>query len=290
MVKPVKVWFQAPAGVGECLRIIAIGLCENRPAGVETVWKKEEADLIVEFSLGLPCLERIRRNAAGKPFAVYQICLETSGTPVPELQTFWSEAKAVVGYLDLGPLCPNFTRLSPGVDFDFFRPSSVIEWPSWDLCTHGYVSDGASEPIIESHDAVRAMGGRAIHVGGKCYPNQDRVERCENVPRERMLEIFRKSRYVSALRWIEGFEMPGFEALACGTRPIAFDIPCYRYWFGEHASYVPYRQEGIVEAIAKVLKENPKPVSAQERDELYERFSWPRVADRFWRAVTPEAY
>ena len=63
----------------------------------------------------------------------------------------------------------------------------------------------------------------------------------------------------------EGYGMPVAEALACGTRVLATNIPALREAGGEHSLYV----EPTVEGIAAGLLQSPRPVAGR-----HSRRSW----------------
>src|SRR5271166_5978532 len=70
----------------------------------------------------------------------------------------------------------------------------------------------------------------------------------------------------------EGFGMPVLEALACGTRVVATDIPELREAGGRDAIYVPPTVDGIRDGIIRALKaDRPKPLDSGD-------YSWLRSA------------
>jgi glycosyltransferase involved in cell wall biosynthesis len=99
----------------------------------------------------------------------------------------------------------------------------------------------------------------------------------------RLAEYYSQARYVSGLRRGEGFELPVVEGLACGARPICFDLPCYTHWFAEHAVFVPESgQEELTDALTDIFRRTPRPVSPAERSRVLETFSWESICRGFW--------
>ena len=66
----------------------------------------------------------------------------------------------------------------------------------------------------------------------------------------------------------EGYGMPVAEALACGTRVLATNIPALREAGGEHSLYVEPTVEGIAAGLLQSL-ESPRPVAGR-----HSRRSW----------------
>ena len=87
------------------------------------------------------------------------------------------------------------------------------------------------------------------------------------------------------LRKHEGFEIPGAEALFCGTRPLVFDLPSYR-WYRGHAAFLNHSLSGKdhQEELVRALKKEPEVVSVEEMEVLHQTFAWqvivPRMFDR----------
>ena len=66
----------------------------------------------------------------------------------------------------------------------------------------------------------------------------------------------------------EGYGMPVAEALACGTRVLATNIPALREAGGEHSLYVEPTVEGIAAGLLQSLQ-SPRPVAGR-----HSRRSW----------------
>ena len=82
----------------------------------------------------------------------------------------------------------------------------------------------------------------------------------------------------------EGYGMPVAEALACGTRVLATNIPALREAGGEHSLYV----EPTVEGIAAGLLQSPRPVAGRHSRRSW-RESAAELADVLERLATSRA-
>ncbi len=94
------------------------------------------------------------------------------------------------------------------------------------------------------------------------------------------------ARYVVALRQFEGFELAGVEALFCGSRPLVYDIPTYR-WYKGHATFVPsgLSSEALFLSLTAAMREAPRRISREEMSGLRAQFSWQRLVPRFFERV-----
>jgi glycosyltransferase involved in cell wall biosynthesis len=222
--------------------------------------------------IGRGSLEHLRHEH----YALIQYCFVTTEQPASgSREAFWlplfRRAQLVMSYYDLPSLVDSSDfpfLLGPlGVDGRVFYARGRRPRPACVLTT-GH--DAGGEAIRESH--FDFMGDGCLVVNG--------------ISDDRLVELYSEARCVSGLRRGEGFELPVIEGLACGARPICFDQPAYRHWFGNHAVFV--RESDAVtltEAITDVLRVAPRPVTAAERDDVLALFSWKRICDEFWACL-----
>jgi glycosyltransferase involved in cell wall biosynthesis len=85
----------------------------------------------------------------------------------------------------------------------------------------------------------------------------------------------------------EGYGMPVAEALACGTRVLATNIPALREAGGEHSLYVEPTVEGIAPGLLQSL-ESPRPVAGRHSRRSW-RESAAELADVLERLATSRA-
>lgn len=87
--------------------------------------------------------------------------------------------------------------------------------------------------------------------------------------------LYRKARAVLVTSEAEGFGLPVIEAMACGTRVVASDLPVLREVGGDAVTYVPVGDVGAwTEAVHHVL-ESPEPDSARSQRVARGRvYSW----------------
>ena len=293
-----KVYVKPQAGLSRAMNRIADGL--TRGVDVEVVNLPEEADVVLIHTIGYPeTVDAIARCKIRKQKIVLaQYCLRTTQEPnTAAWIPLWRECDVVWSYYYLPNLCKEdgtewpsnaeFVWTPRGCEARVFRPTT--EEKRFLIASSGYVQQ--SECLAEINRAVDLNNGLQFHLGPDLgMPN---VECYEGITDDALVDFYSASHYVAGLRRIEGYEMPVVEGLLCGARPIVFDRPHYRQWFGEFAEFIP---EGtpreVTLALTAVLSRPARPVTPTERTLAAARFAWPAVARMVWgaagRAVRPQ--
>lgn len=283
-VTPVGLHSRAMVRVAEALR-------RHAPPGVSfTDDPAGKADLRVLHLIDYPISE------PDGEYAVIQYCLKTSRRPnVDDWSRLWSSARAVWSYYEEPGAIDgvNFYHAPLGLDEAFVRGGARERRRTPLFVTTGYVSDPKGEAIEEVWTAAARSGIRGIHIGPHRVYGIDRLpmgwHSTHGISDGELADIYSESSWVAALRHVEGFEMPGIEGLACGARPIVFDQPAMRRWYGDSAEYVPECSgEGLVQRLASIFGEGARPVTEEERSWARGRFDWSLLARGFWDAVFNE--
>lgn len=140
-----------------------------------------------------------------------------------------------------------------------------------------------TEGIKECVVASEKMGKRMIHVGKSLQYSNSSYSNVSNISVAELKDLYNRSKFVSALRRFEGFEKPAIEGLLCGCRPICFDTPLYRFWYGDLARYVNEGSEkDTCEEILNVFNTVDDPVTDEERQRAIDKFGWKTVSINFW--------
>jgi glycosyltransferase involved in cell wall biosynthesis len=160
--------------------------------------------------------------------------------------------------------------------------------------TSGYVSGPGAEAIEEAVMAAERAGLTSLHLGPKNVAGMTQRpfmwRTTQGIDDERLAALYRRTSWVSGLRHVEGFEMPAIEGLACGARPILFDRPDMRQWYGDLAVYVPEcSRDDLIDCLIPILESPPAPVTKEERTRALRRFNWQRIAAGFWSALEQKA-
>ena len=266
---------------------VARALETYAPSGVRCVPTWAEADLVLIHTIGIAGMAEAIGSV--KDYAIFQYCTGRTGGGSPdEWRNIWRCAKLVSSYYELtaapwevgnfGSI--NFHRTPLGVDTDVFRPCTCA--PQFLVGTSGYVAD--QECLGEW--GVVAAGRGHFHLGPDGVVGAPGVTYANGVPDGELAKRWSRCRFVSGLRRVEGFELPAYEGLACGARPVMFDREDARHWMGEHAIYV--REAGGAELIAslrEVVGARCPPVTEAERQWVKDTFSWARFAAEWWARV-----
>jgi glycosyltransferase involved in cell wall biosynthesis len=276
-----------PSGLSRGIHRVARALEDYKPDWVTVVKDPKEADLWVLHVIGHGSMEEFDATLArGARVAMIQYCLRTTENPSAEAWLpYWNRAELVMSYYDLAAYAGDsfkFMYTSLGVDTEVFQPC-LTQKKLHVIGTSGTIA--ATEGVKEANDAALRLSRRQLHLGPKLAlgPN---VTYVTGVTDTQLAALWTSCDYVAGLRRIEGFELPALEGLACGARPVCFDAPHYRQWFGEHAEYIPeVAAEDVTEALVELFRRPVRPVMKAERMEVARKYAWEPIASRFWEGI-----
>jgi hypothetical protein len=277
-----KVYSRIHEPLGHVIYRINREFVKRAPEKVDFVDHPRRADLQIVQCIGAGSLAKIWNNK----YILFQHCLLSADLASFEVwRGIFDHSLMVVAYIDLPALLKTNTfnfHLTPwGVDTTVFRNdhrprTKGLITTGWSLC---------QEALQECYLAVSRARKSMVNLGadfqfGEGFSAVSRLTDAE------LCNVYNDCEFVSGLRFKEGFEVSVVEGLACGCRPICFDLPTYRNWFGELACYVPPSQgESLVPRIENVLRYRPRPVSEEEMKLVRETFDWQAITSRFWKKV-----
>lgn len=260
---------------------VADALMKFAPEGITFVGRPVNADVQVLHVVGPDVLQ----STWPREYVVIQYCYQTAGGSLSEWQEFWSKARFVWSYYDLDVVGTPFYHAPLGVRNEIFKMNESIRKA---VMTSGFVTGPGAEPIEDVACAAEDLGLPIIHLGPnsiegmKYYPKNFKAYL--DIPDRTLVELYNQSLWVSGMRYVEGFEMPVIEGLACGARPICFDRPDMRKWYNGHAVFVPETSGKLLQGVLKeVMQSPPQPVTHAEREGVIAQFSWPEIAHGFWQ-------
>jgi hypothetical protein len=274
-------------------RIVA-AIKRYAPKEIKFVDSKNDADLVVLQAYGRKehlKIEIDRLMGTGKEYAIIQLCIKSTRNPyAADWLPIWKDAKVVWSYYDLPARCkeeglvPNFKfyHAPLGLD-DAFRNPPLSSKKEYIVASSGL--GFLIESVRECYYAAQAVGGKVFHVG-PTVTDKPGIDFSDGMSDTELAKKYAQCEFVSGLRRNEGFEFPVIEGLMCGARPVVFDRPDNHYWFGKLVTYIPETsRDGIVENLAKVLKEGAKPVTKEEIEEAKKRFDWEPIIKGFWKKI-----
>lgn len=289
-----RVYVEVPEGLSRAMGRVAKAFKIHAPANVRFTKDIDSADLIILHVIGFPETEQLVQSirAQRKKYAIMQYCFRSTQAPrADRWLPLWQGAEAVWSYLDLAKHCeedgvePNFKFYHAPLGVD---PTSFRQWPTpkrFDILTSGYVME--TEGVLEAMAAVEQIEGKQFHLGPPDERFKSFVTQKLGINDDDLAQTYSRCRFVAGLRRVEGFEMPAAEGLLCGARPLMFNRPHYRQWFGELAEYVPEDDfHGTAAAIADKLAAPYRAVTAEEIAEAKERFDWGKLLEGFWSVAT----
>jgi len=200
---------------------------------------------------------------------------------------YFKNALMVYSHLDLQSELPeltNFIRGPWGTNHRNFY-HMVDNTHKYIILNTGSVAE--TEGIYESIIAADAVDKNIIHTG----PNLQLKNKSYHVCREfltisNLCYMYHTCSYTSGMRRIEGFEKTVAEGLMCGSRPICFDTPLYRHWYGDLVEYVKEgTKEETTSGLIDIFKKEPRKVTKKEREITAKMFSWVNVAKIYWKSL-----
>lgn len=282
--------FLRPLGLhSRAMLRVAEALRKRLPAGWTEVAEPEQADLQILHVIGPDALGQVKAPR----YAVIQYCTNLQHEVFAPM---WERADAVWSYYDLRQWLPKhvpFFYAPLGVDEAFIQSSFRAGAPrEIDIMTSGTTTGPTAEAIQEVAMAAEQLRLKVLHIGPKHIEGATEEflpaswQAQEGMDDKTLAMLYRNSRRVSGLRHVEGFELPCLEGLLCGARPVVFDRPEMRKWYGDLVEYVPEcHGEKLIERFVDLLSGAPRPVTVEERDHVLTMFSWDNLVPAFWQLL-----
>lgn len=266
-----------PQNLGYSIHRVMNELKKYAPNNIEFVSKIDDCDLQIVPVIGEGQAKQIMEN--DKPYIVWQLCYLTTEYPYPEYwQPIWEKAESVFSYYHDLPVSDkvNF-HISPiGYDPNTFYSIYSGMPKRYDVMTIGYVDSEHGEALSNTIEYAKTL-----HIGGNIgldgHPNYTRME---NISDSNMNIMYNLSRYVVAIRYTEGFEMPVLEGAAAGAIPIVLDAPSFRRWFNGIALFVT--RETMENGLKYIV--TSKQGLIMPPNALLE-FRWSTIARKFWESL-----
>lgn len=267
----------------------------RRSSPYEVVENRDEADIEFVHAVGVRDLtgyiDAIRR--AGRKVVLIQYCFLSGGT-VEQWREIWDRVDAVWSYLPrLDAHLGTKLQLSPlGAD-DVFTKMTVEQTMSRtreSVMTSGFVSGFGAEAIDEFTRAASRLSLPVYHLGPENVEGMTfkpaNWRALNGIADRALAQVYTKTKAVSGLRWVEGFELPALEGLVLGARPVMFKRADASIWFNDFARYVPEKGPGepLIESIMETLR-SIEPVSSDEIKAARNLFDWSRIMGEVWRHV-----
>lgn len=276
----------SPPQSDRAIQRVADALAKYKPAHVQ-ITDEASADLVVLHVIGRQ--DQVTKKAKGlKKYAVIQYAVRSTLRPSTKgWLPLWQGAEAVWSYYDLKALCEqdkqeadfSFYHAPLGVD-KVFRPSKRKKKYIMMTNSHSYLTESVREVILAAQRVNRSV----FHLGSELH--RPHVVCKSGISDEELAEMYSECEFVSGLRRVEGFELPVVEGLMCGARPVCFDRPHYRQWFDGLAEFIPETPRNeVIDSLEKLFRSGAKPVTAIQRLEVAQRFSWEQLVAGFWKRI-----
>lgn len=287
----VKVYVMPPPVDSWVLKRVADALIQYAPHDIDIVSSSDGADLVVLQIIGRQDRNwgRVTRlKGRGQRYAIVQFCLRSTRRPLTENWfPLWRDAVLTWSYYDLKALCAEdgtpqdfpFYHAPLGVDATVFYPRDYPQ-RQYVIATSGL--SAVTESIREADFAARRVGRLMFHLGHELNRGTH-ITCARGMDDDILAKWLSQCEFVAGLRRTEGFELLAAEGLLCGARPICFDQPHYRQWFGPWAIFIPEgSREQVIDSLEGVFRSGAEPVTEEERNAAKVLFDWDTIIAGFW--------
>jgi glycosyltransferase involved in cell wall biosynthesis len=265
-----KIYYRATKPyLSRAFQRIEDGIKQTLPNGFELTSKQIEADLCICPIVSIKDAQNVPINSV-----IWQLCYLTAGGEESIWKSIWSDALLVLSYLDL-PF-EHYVRMPLGYDPMTFNTTGRNPESKYDVVVTGYVDEGQGGEVISR---LCKHFGKVMHIGGNLRLRDTNYYNAEGISDSQLAQIYRSSRFVAGMRLKEGFELPIIEGAACGAKPIALDMECYRHWFEKIAVLIdPDNLDNDLSILSDVQWYG-------DHSELVKRFTWDKVMKKFWNTL-----
>lgn len=246
----------------------------------DVVWTSpEHADRVIIHVVGGDQAAAVRKYI--HKAVIWQHCYYTTyGT---DWTDFWPRAPLTVSFHPLPEYTDkefNYHGTALGADPRIFKLDKTVT-KDISVFTTGYVAE--SECIDILHTACKKLMLTMVHTGKNFHWPPLHYRHMSHMSDKELVKVLNRSKFVSALRLGEGFEVMGVEGLFCGARPIVPKLPTYK-WYGEHALYIDTSQN-IEKQLMDYLRGQPEPISEEEQEVIRKKFSWEYLVPAMFDAI-----
>lgn len=263
-------------------------LVRRKPDSINIVDSIPEADLQVHHIIG--------KGADVRPGdVVIQYCLKSAHHRDTDYWSpIWQQSRFVWSYYDVPAISGvdgfSFMYAPLGVEPTEFFETFIRLKRRNSVMTSGYVTGNGAEAIEEVALAAAFSGLPHVHLGPAEVSGMTRYPKpwrhVHGISDDELRQLYCNTEWVSALRFVEGFELPALEALMCGARPLVFDREEMIHWYEGHAAFVPECSgEELIDQLLQLFQYKPKPVTNAEKEKLLLTFNWDVIAAEFWERV-----
>lgn len=263
---------------------------------VEITTDRRLADVIVMYVIGEDAMRAGKViTSGGQRYAAVQ-CGLLGGGALDDWRQFWEHALGVWSYYDLNK--------SVDVKFPFLHapfgldPAFVNAWHDNHppkkrdaILTSGTTHGPGAEAIEEAWTAAESAGLKIYHIGAKNVVgivDKGRfhdLKTFDGIDDSQVVDLMTQCKYVVALRYVEGLELPAAEGIACGALPVLFDQPALRTWYGDIPVWIDERLPLLPQLAGVFADPEPAPIDEEERDAIVQVFDWRRICEAFWTMI-----
>lgn len=258
-----------------------ISLAMHAYAPEEIQWTSyDDCDIMLVHVVGPGEVQWLNKP---KPKIILQQCYFTAQSDKIDYPLFWKNALLTVSFHNLNNYTDknfNFYHMPYGAKSSLFKYMPEIKKENT-IFTTGEVYE--TEGLDKIFNAVKTIKGTMIHTGNNFGWDTTYYKNFSLLPDSKFVQLLNSCKYVSALRFIEGFELLGVEGLMCKLRPIIPENDTYN-WYRKYAYTIDTKQD-IHEQLVSILSQAPRPFTDEEYNEIIATFDWKVIIDNFFKKI-----
>lgn len=262
---------------GRAFTRISEALHKYSPPFIEWVSSNEDLTLVHVVGGGeVPILNSLDN------YIIFQHCYLTAFPDLINWQDYWYKSALTVAFRDLREYATkefNFCHSPWGADEDKFKFTNSLK--DVDVFVTGHIA--STEHIDTLYKACQNSGKLMYHTGQNFRWSRTNYNFVDYMSDAAFVTLLNRTKYVSCMRTVEGFEMAGVEGLFCGAVPIVPDLPTYS-WYNGFGIYVDML--GDVETqLTNILKHKPEELISVDFNKAREVFNWKNIVPNIFSSL-----
>lgn len=261
---------------------ISPALRKYSPESVEWVDKEEDADYILVHTVGGEEFVYMLSKPLNKIINFQHCFLTVKNIEIEDWESIWENTLINISFHDFNWYTDKKIRkcVTPlGADTSVFVNKKLTK--KYDVFGTGHVAE--TELLDVVYKACKTTGKTFLHTGHNFKWEYPTYIYRDYMPITTLVDTLNQTRYISALRDVEGFELMGIEGALCGAVPIVPNLRTYYYYSGFgyfiDMRYDPYEQ------IVELLNSDYEELTDEQIDRIKEKFNWEKIVKNIFNKI-----
>jgi hypothetical protein len=262
---------------GRAFKRISLAFRTHFPSNVE--WVDSNPDIEIVQVVGKKEYDYLTSKNSLKNVVMHQQCLLTTGIPISDWVKLWKECKLVMSFHDLKGAGFNFLRTPLGAEPDTFPVGKVQR--VYDVFSTGHVAE--TECLDMLYNACVMSQTKMLHTGENFKWNAPNYQFLEYMNDPWYSSVLQRTKYVTGLRRVEGFEMACIEGAMSGAVPIVPFLPTYDY-YKDFGLYI-FMDGDITDQLINIFDKSYVPLTQDQLYYVRDEFSWKNICEKIYKRL-----